>query len=411
MDNIEIIRKNNEAINESIKKLIRIKGVNFVTQNEDGSYQMDEDYKRIINMEIRKLIKLYQAEFPHLSYEEKTDYNVDIFELDEADGRGYENKVLLATGTAKFFENLESTYSIDENGRVTFDRNSQNKEKRNVNLYNDNTGALYLLDINEKIENNCTFGDYFTYCYLNGYKDIDFLRDILPHETMHVFGFKGGAYEGATEEFTREIAQKYSLRNIPFAHQEETRIMQKIEKIIGRKNLSNGAFTSSTSVEDHKYLSYHIDEAIKDGSKMSDQDLGLYLKYIEADDNCFKYRNDDKKRHVLREELKKSQEALESALDKFITQNPNKVNQLGEDIPLFPEELQKRERMYTETIQIQEKELEELERLITALEDRSKDPQEKSKEELIDGIKEKIIKKNELERMLKIVDQSKQVIS
>lgn len=183
MNSVDVIRKNNEAINESIKKLIKLKGVNFVTKNEDGNYQMDEDYKSIINMDIRKLIKLYQAEFPHLDYEEKPDYTVDILELDEADGRGYENKVLLATGTAKFFENLESTYSIDENGRVTFDRNSQKKEKINVNLYNDNTGTPYLLDINEQLENNCSFGDYFTYCYLNGYKDIEFLLDIMPHET------------------------------------------------------------------------------------------------------------------------------------------------------------------------------------------------------------------------------------
>ena len=400
MNSVDVIRKNNEAINESIKKLIKLKGVNFVTKNEDGNYQMDEDYKSIINMDIRKLIKLYQAEFPHLDYEEKPDYTVDILELDEADGRGYENKVLLATGTAKFFENLESTYSIDENGRVTFDRNSQKKEKINVNLYNDNTGTPYLLDINEQLENNCSFGDYFTYCYLNGYKDIEFLLDIMPHETMHVFGFKGGAYEGATEEFTREIAKKYSLINVPFAHQEETTIMQKIEKVIGRKNLSTGAFTNSNHIENHKYLSDHIDEAIKGVSKMGDEDLGLYLKYIEADDKFFEFRNDDEKRKLFREELKRSEEVLESALDRFVLNNKDKLHELGEDFPLSNEELQKRERMYTETIQIQEKELEELERLIHMLEDRKK-------EEIIKGIKEKIDEKNRLESMLEIGDLSK----
>ena len=77
-----------------------------------------------------------------------------------------------------------------------------------------------------------------------------------------------------------------------------------------------------------------------------------------------------------------------------------KLHELGEDFQLSNEELQKRERMYTETIQIQEKELEELERLIHMLEDRKK-------EEIIKGIKEKIDEKNRLESMLEIGDLSK----
>lgn len=126
----------------------------------------------------------------------------------------------------------------------------------------------------------------------------------------------------------------------------------------------------------------------------------MYLKYIEADDKLFEFRNDDEKRKLFLEELKRSEEVLESALDRFILYNKDRLHELGEDFQLSNEELQKRERMYTEIIQIQEKELEELERLIHMLEDRKK-------EEIIKGIKEKIDEKNRLESMLEIGDLSK----
>ena len=231
------------------------------------------------------------------------------------------------------------------------------------------------------MENNATLNDYLVYCYLNNYRDIDFFLDILPHETMHMFGFKGGAYEGVTESFTREIAKKYNIRNVPIAHQEETIIMQKIERIIGRKDLAKASFVTELNKENHSFISNLLDEKLKDLEEMTEQDLGIYLKYISASDEFFYYvkshtnemqTEDDKEyRESLYQKIKKTRNDMNEMLDRYIEQNREKIYDLGEDFDLSDLEQEKRDNCYSDVLSIQKSEIEELSRILDEIEKNS----------------------------------------
>lgn len=87
------------------------------------------------------------------------------------------------------------------------------------------------------MENDLDPNSFLLYCYLNNLNYETFFFYVLPHEIAHSIGFEGGLFEGLTENIAREISAKYKLPNDPSSRADLVKLMQKLERIIGRDTL------------------------------------------------------------------------------------------------------------------------------------------------------------------------------
>lgn len=160
MDKEVLIKENNNTINRLIEKIIKNRDCNCVIDKQNGEFEIDKIYKKIITMEVKKLLKIYQAEFPYLKYNELDEIAVDVIKSDEPDGRGYKEGIAITSGTPKVLESLVSKYRINGEGKVVSDEMADRDEKISCDLYNKGNGKPYLLNEKDSIENNEPFENY-----------------------------------------------------------------------------------------------------------------------------------------------------------------------------------------------------------------------------------------------------------
>lgn len=337
---IEQIKSNNERINSIIEKIVlkldqkKIKTIGF----ENGKPYITTIPKKVLELEAKKIYMIYQAEFVDLVEDKDLaeDKNIKItsYLSDEPDAHGFGSEVTFASGTSDFLSKMDSSFV--------------GKEDR-----------IKGLTENEKVENRLTTRDYITHLYLSKKQDIDFFLDALPHELMHCFGFKGGSiFEGVTETFTRETAQKYGIRTAPFAHQDETKLVQRIEKIIGRDNLSKYSYFPNGD-SNTLALSNCID------SHMKPEQEGTLASYENLDNELFeldKNGSDEEVRRTVKKRLDTMYIGLNETYDDYIDQNQDSAYKLGQrNIPLDEKKGNAQQVKLGQVLDLQNKELEFLE--------------------------------------------------
>lgn len=390
----ETIKENNYKINQLIRQIIQSKKENCVIEKDDGEFEIEATYKKILTMEIKKMLKIYQAEFPYLNYDEVENIEIFVEKGDFLDCHGYKQGVSINSGSSKYLANLSVKYRINENGRIISDDLADRTDKIKCDLYNQNNGTPYFLEQDETIENNSSIKEFLAYFYLNNCKDIDFMLDALPHETMHMFGFKGGIHEGTTEEFTRETVAKYGIRCVPMAHPEETIRMQKIEKIIGKRAITEGAFSTDTSNSKPEIISNAIDNRIAEIEPSKVENLGLFYKYAKADEKYTSYLKKNRKIDSTSEKLKEEKKIHEKNFDKFLNNyvcnHKDKLYELVEEPVLSIDEQEKKNSFLSQTLSLQEKELEELEKIFVITSIKNKQEEKRQLEEQIEQIKNSI---------------------
>lgn len=379
MDVVNKIRDNNSQINVLISNIIEKmseNGINAIAYNENNEPYINQPAKKILEMQMKNCFAIYSAEFIYLmsSNKEKLLEQTEITACDEegADAYGFLGEISFSAGTSAFFSNLsigDIKYQIDNNGKIIYGTDGEDLKKIDVNLIG-KKGKPHLLEESEIVENSLSMYDYLYYAVMKDMKDLDFFLDVLPHEAMHVFGFNGGIFEGVTENFTRQIAQKYNIRSTCVAHSDETRLIQKVEKVIGRRKLATQAFDEEKEKKiDTTSISEALDEVL-----YSDKEEGkLFEKYCQFENEFFNTIKQDDYDLELSESLYKNmqnaKEALESELDKYIIENPEKLYLLGDDnTELSSEERAYQNIQFEKVISIQKEEIETLTQILQVFE-------------------------------------------
>ena len=248
-------------------------------------------------------------------------------------------------------------YTRDEDGKIRFDEQGENAPIENMS-YVGEKGDDCLIFEDEMLENDTSFKDFCVYAKLSKMSEIDFFRKAMPHELMHSLGFGGGIFEGQTENLTRQTAKKYNIPSFYFAHCDETKLMQQIEKIVGRDSLIKSTYLKDfDSVEDVKTLSNLIDENI--GS--TDE---AFKRCAFLNEQFYNSRNEGKSKEEQRKiysEFIEQRKKLEEDLDLFITSNQDKVHKLGEENKELSEgQIEKKMEAYDRILKMQDIEKEYL---------------------------------------------------
>lgn len=342
----EQIKINNTKINSIIAEIIieleknKIQTIKF----ENGKPYISSIPRKILELEVKKIYMIYKAEFVDLlsdeDFENQEKINITSYLSDELDARGGGNEVTFSSGAAEFLSKLDIDCEIKED---KFKNLSESK----------------------KVENDLIVNDYINNAVLNKKQDIDFFLDALPHELMHCFGFKGGQiFEGVTETLTREIARKYDIRSMPCAHADETKLAQRIEKIIGRDNLSKYSYFPEGNVNTIQ-LSNCIDEKLKLKEK------GILIDYENVNNEIFDiYKNklDRLPLKELNEKSKKMYINLNNIYDEFIYKNKDDIYKLGDrNASLADDKSKAQNKKLKEVLEFQNKELEFIDYLYSTM--------------------------------------------
>lgn len=277
MSNIENVRKNNMEINKKIAMIVeKYKAMNKTAFDKNG--RIDEDIKKLFELEMKKCVAIYLAEFSCFECKEIDKLTVEIEEREEkknqADARGGANGIKIYPGMQHFIDNFLKNAGIESeeiNGKIcakkiySFEQGRKGLEQE-IDINGENKYAEGINPpqyISERmIDSSRDQLDFFAEILKKGKIDIDWILDVLPHEAMHVFiPGKGTLVEGTTERFARECADKYGLRLTPTSHQRETQLISKIEKIIGRENLARTMTLSNKENE------------IRDSSKAGEKEI------------------------------------------------------------------------------------------------------------------------------------------
>lgn len=373
----EEIKKKNFEINLMINIILSkmkekdIKAINY----ENGEPYIQEPAKTILEMELKKILSTYKAEFIQFVDKKKENQldnaSIIIEKGEEVDARGHRKGIVFFSETNKALKNIfeEMRYTITETGAIRYDRDGKRAEKLDCKLIG-KAGEKHLLTNEEKIENNLNVVDYFAYASIKDIQDIEFFLDVMPHEAMHVFGFKGGIFEGVTETFTRETAEKYNIRATPFAHNKETKLIQKIEKVIGKNAIAENSYVEDEKgSERYENISAMIDEKLNINKEIK---RGLFKNICELDDKHFKNFKLNSKDEGLKEIEKKLSDTyseLYKELDNYIEINPDKLYKLSENnLELNEKEEKAKHKEQENIILIQNNEIHSLRIIIENLE-------------------------------------------
>lgn len=104
---------------------------------------------------------------------------------------------------------------------------------------------------------NTTYTDYINHIITDGLEPIDYFKESILHETMHLCGGGGGnpLQEGINELKTRELAKKYNLKIAAVGYQKEVKIAKELQTIIGKEVMDKIEFMnpvySAMYIEDH----------------------------------------------------------------------------------------------------------------------------------------------------------------
>lgn len=88
----------------------------------------------------------------------------------------------------------------------------------------------------EYLDTNTTYYDYINHFILAGLTPLEYFKESLLHEAMHLCGCRGGnpLEEGITELKTRELAQKYGIVISGYGYPKEVEVAKRVQSIIGK---------------------------------------------------------------------------------------------------------------------------------------------------------------------------------
>lgn len=218
--------------------------------------------ERYINI-IKKEYENYIPEGRLRQLEKIKDYKEIIFISDfgSINGMATFNNVMLPLGAEKVLEQLKRVPGYGSN------KNHQLVDKENL------------------INNNNTFGTYVKHVFLTGTDLEGYFTDLLLHETMHFCGSGGASAlkEGMNEYLTRKVAYKYDLHTTGCGYPKEVAIISKLEEIMGEEVINQLAF-----INDEKEIIRYLEENVS-------YDMSLLYKIIskemqeEFDEKYYRY--------------------------------------------------------------------------------------------------------------------------
>lgn len=128
------------------------------------------------------------------------------------------------------------------------------------------------------LNTNTTYDQYIDYLIEIGATPIDFFKENLLHEAMHICGNIGGSplEEGITELKTRELAMKYGIKISGYAYPKEVEVVKKIQDIFGKEVMDELAFIPLN--ERTNYLKESIGSDAADLYKKVSRDMELSSK-------------------------------------------------------------------------------------------------------------------------------------
>lgn len=332
----------------------------------DGTPTFKPFVKNILDIAANRIYKIYELEFFDFSKDNSKNINTILYDSNEIDAHASISTVSFSSGSNTFLKHL-----FKQKQYLTFSFNKHNQIRYDLN----GTHASALKDGNEKyiiddfitendfIENDLSLKDYFIYLYLKDSIDLNFFLDVLPHEISHCFGFEGGIYEGATETFNREVCHKYNITSFPFSHPEETKLFQKVEKVLGRDVIVETLLSSTSTNHD-------ISKLIDNKTSNPKTDNNWFERYMFLEKKYFKICKKDKNSPELTD-IKKSidniMNKLNSQLDYYIQNNPDKLFTLGETSPSLDIE-HNRKKLINSILEMQQDEINTLENILYNLE-------------------------------------------
>lgn len=231
--NVEKVKERNEEIQALFSALIEErKKLNVKTFDEFGN--LDENIKKLLQAEMEKCVAIYCAEYGFETPNNKFTVEVDNSKLPMPNAKGSENGITVFSQTQDSFKGLEALklegdglYATSVNGTEITSTGILNvNDNSNVSSTRDSFDQFYELIKNEKC-------------------DLEFILDVVAHETMHIFVPGDTALvEGTTEQLTRQAADKYGLRLSPTSHSKETRMVALLEEIVGVDAVKSIALTN-----------------------------------------------------------------------------------------------------------------------------------------------------------------------
>lgn len=113
------------------------------------------------------------------------------------------------------------------------------------------------------LNTDATYTDYINHVINDGLDVIDYYKESLLHETMHLCGGRGYTplEEGINELKTRQLAQMYDIKIAAVGYQKEVEIAQELEKILGNYTMNQIAFMNNREINDYLNF-YHTEEEI-----------------------------------------------------------------------------------------------------------------------------------------------------
>ena len=378
------IKTQNQVINSLILEIINTNSEEAFFVNENGDYEITDTYKQMIELEMQKILKIYHLEFPNLPYETNRKLDVRIYKRNHIDGMFGDNALQFSSGIKSEFEKLRSGnlygenigYDIHDDGQITYNPNGQTK-KLITNLIDKGDGTPYILKQGEEIEHDFTDETGDLYYYINDCKYETYLFSIMPHEMAHAFGFTGGVFEGLTETVSREVSNKYGLMNFPFARKNLVKLIQKVERIIGRDKLVEHAHKFGDTKERTDTISELIDEKIcprkpdtfkkyfdiyTEGKEYFDNLEDSLLKQLNSglltETEAFEIYDNDPYRPMYKKAQAKCSSDFDNEINTYIKNNPNALFQLGET------NIEGTDKDFEDVISFQQSEINSLNRIL-----------------------------------------------
>lgn len=274
----EII-KNNEEINRMLIRIMqkrREEGKSFQISTEEG-FAFDEEAKTILENEFKRCIRTYEAEFALYKAPAEQKVFIEDEEKKFPDCHGGEDGISV---TPNMQYGIQFVFDMLNNFKHLIKEENVEKIK---NAMNENQKSDYKF-----VGSTADQLDFFGYLNSINGTDLDWFMSVLPHEAMHAFGVASGNVvmkEGATEEFTREMCEKYHIMFSPISHTQEAEFVRKLEMVVGRDKIKEASFYNQ---ELYKFRDEGLSEIIKECPDMEIkelQDIFNYTRYRERTDS------------------------------------------------------------------------------------------------------------------------------
>lgn len=172
-----------------------------------------QEYKEIIPIDVRKMLENI-SNFEDIIHIENTG-TISLFV--------YNNQVFLPNDAYKVLKSMAKIPGFGLN------KNHQTHNSSNM-IINDNTYLTFVKHV-----------------FLKGLSPVEYFKEILLHETMHLCGSSGAyaLYEGFNELKTREIALKYHLETSCCGYPKETKIAYELQQLFGKEICDKLTFASN----------------------------------------------------------------------------------------------------------------------------------------------------------------------